>query len=119
MKSIATIAIQTLESADKSLYAFDWADKYRDLHRAWLEMRRQTGNFSLSMNEWRDSVSSHFKSLIAYYKNGGKSRSMWVESMNFRATITVMGGYKDSPKWEVDIAVAIVDHSNKTKVYVG
>lgn len=118
MKSIAQVAILALETADKSLYAPDWAEKYRDLHRSWLEMRRQTGGFTKSMNEWRDLVSSHLKGVIAYYKNGGKSRSMWIESTNLRASITVMGGLRESRKWEVDVAVVIIDHSNKTKVYV-
>jgi hypothetical protein len=118
MKSIAQVATLALESADKDLYSDGWADKYRDLHRAWLEMRRQNGGFTKSMNEWRDSVSSHIKSLIDHYKDGKADRSMWVESMNLRASITVMGGLRGCSKWEVDVAVGIVDHSNKTRVFV-
>lgn len=117
MKKIATVALQALESADKALYATDWVENYRDLYKSWVEFRRQSAGSVVSMTEWRDSVSSHFKSLIAHYKEGKADRSMWIESFNLRATITVMGGYRDCPKWEVDVAVAIVDHSNKTKVY--
>lgn len=117
MKKIATVALQALESADKALYAPDWVENYRDLYKSWVEFRRQSGNFTKSMNEWRDSVSSHYKSLIEHYKSGKADRSMWIESMNLRASITVMGGFRDYRQWEVDVAVMVIDHSNKTKVY--
>jgi hypothetical protein len=80
-------------------------------------MRRQTGSETLSIGDWRGHVSSYFKSLIAHYKEGKADRSMWIESMNLRASITVMGGFRDCPKWEVDVAVMVIDHGNKTKVY--
>lgn len=118
MKKIASVAIAALESADKSLYAPDWTDMYRDLYKSWTEMRRQSGSSTKSMTEWRDSVSSHIKGLIQHYKDGAADRAMWLESLNIRCAITVMGGYRHRPKWEVDVAVMVVDHSNKTKVYV-
>jgi hypothetical protein len=116
MKTIASVAIKHLEAADKSLYADGWAENYRDTHRAWLEMRRQNGGEPKDMNEWRDMVSSIVKGMIAHYQGDedrANDRSYWSETCNLRVAITVMGGYRKYPKWEVDIVVMVVDHSCK------
>jgi hypothetical protein len=121
MKTIASVAIKHLESADKSLYAFDWAEKYRDTYRAWLEFRRQSGGLTVPLNEWRDSVSSTIKGMVEHYKqpeNRANDRCYWSETFNYRVSITVMGGYRECPKWEVDIAVMVIDHSNKCRLTV-
>jgi hypothetical protein len=117
MKTIASVAIKALESADKSLYAADWAEQYRDTYRGWLEMRRQSGSFTVPMNEWRDSVSSVIKGMVEHYKqNGVNDRHYWSETFNYRVSITVMGGYREYPQWEVDVAVMLIDHSNKCRL---
>jgi hypothetical protein len=119
MKTIASVAIKHLEAADKSLYAFDWAEKYRDTYRAWLEIRRQSGSFTVPMNEWRDSVSSTIKGMVEHYKqpeNRANDRCYWNDTFNYRVAITVMGGYRKYPQWEVDIAVMVIDHSNKCRL---
>jgi len=118
-KPISSIAIKALESADKSLYADGWADNYRDTHRAWLEMRRQNGGETKAMNEWRDSVSSLIKGMIDHYQRDedrANDRSYWSESFNIRVAITVMGGYRKFPKWEVDVVVMVVDHGCKCRL---
>jgi hypothetical protein len=121
MKRISAVAIEHLESADKSLYAADWADKYRDTYRAWLEIRRQSGGFTVPLNEWRDSVSSTIKSMIWHYQqpeNRANDRHFWTETFNFRVSITVMGGYRKWPKWETDVSVTVIDHALKCRLTV-
>jgi hypothetical protein len=119
MKKISEVAIKHLEAADKSLYAADWAEQYRDTYRAWLEIRRQSGGFTVPMNEWRDSVSSVIKGMVEHYKqpeNRANDRHFWTDTFNFRVSITVMDGYRECPKWEVDVAVMVIDHNNKCRL---
>jgi hypothetical protein len=44
--------------------------------------------------------------MAAHYKNRANraKRSFWMETLNYRVAITVMGG------WEVDIAIMVIDH---------
>ena len=115
MKTIAAVAISALESTRKSLVAPEWHKENYDLYKSWMVMRDAT--LTKSMNEWRDDVDSLIYSLIESYKSGIKDRSHWVESGNMRVAVTVMGGLRDCPKWEVDVSLSVTDHKTRNMVY--
>jgi hypothetical protein len=119
MKKISTVALKALEAARMALYADGWSERNYDLYKAWIEMRRQKNlNLIHYMEEWRDYVNNLLTTLIDHYKTGNTDRAMWVESMNLRVSITVMGGLRAQPKWEVDVVVMVVDHCNKTTLHI-
>lgn len=114
MRTIASVAVQHLEAFDKALFAPGWDDRLKHTFCAWNAMRASDNLGHCNMNEWRDTVSRTVKSMINAYKTGEtKDRNYWSETYSIRVSITIMAGFKDCPKWQVDICLGVVDHGLK------
>lgn len=113
MKKISTVAIAALHAADKGLYSPNWDKRLYDTYKSWVALRGSKDNIT-NMNEWRDAVSSIIKGMVGHYEgttDRANDRCYWSETFNLRVAITVMGGYRKYPTWEVDIAITPIDHT--------
>lgn len=113
MKTIASVAIAALESASENLSK----DTYKNLFAAWYAMRCFTDGKLVLVSDWLETVKRLYNELIERYKHGEKNRELWAETFNIRVSVSIMGGYKDYPCWEVAVSVSITDHTDKNTRY--
>lgn len=113
MRTIANVATASLNQLKDTLCTPEWnAGEGYNLYKAWVEMRRHNGYPIVQPNEWRNTIHRMIDGMIREYNNPSEykniqKRSHWTSTFNLRVCVTVMGGYRNWPKWETECKVFI------------
>jgi hypothetical protein len=113
MRSIHSVVIDGLNKFMNQIFTEDWAkgDGY-ELYKAWVELRRHNRQEIVSYTSWHNNIVRKIQDAVDTYSNPVARkhiilRSHFVESFNLHLAIHVMGGYKESRKWEPYINIMV------------
>ena len=114
MRPIHTVAIDALNKFKEMIFSEDWTkrDGY-ELYKAWVELRRYNRQGIDSYTSWHNNIVRKIQDAVDTYSNPVARkriilRSHFVESFNLHLAIHIMGGYKESRKWDPYINIMIV-----------
>lgn len=113
MRTIATVALASLNKLRTKIHSDEWAKgEGYDLYKAWVELRRHNQHRIASPHEWAQTIDRCIADCIKAYSNPYEyknilKRNHWVSTFNLRVMVTVMGGYRSHPQWETECKVFI------------
>lgn len=117
MKTIANVAIPALEELKQRLLTD--LHSFHPMWLAWREIRKQGNSDAVNTEcpaSWRALLIDHIHELQDRYKHGSKfdkrTRDTFTETANMRVVISIMGGYKDAPRWEVECNPVITHYDS-------
>lgn len=113
MKPIHAVAIDALNKFRSKVNSEEWRNtEGYDLYKSWVELRRHNQHFIMQPHEWYININQKIDEAIQTYSNPITRkniipRSYFVDSSNLHLAIHIMGGFKESRRWEPYINIMV------------